>query len=82
MPRKWTDEQRAAQAERCRANRPWEHSTGPRTTEGKRKVSQNGCKAADWDMWFSAWLACDSRRVGVIRCRLARREATKARWKS
>jgi len=25
-------------------NRPWEHSTGPRTPEGKKKVANNGRK--------------------------------------
>lgn len=44
MPRTWTPEQRAAAAERIRANRPWEKSTGPRTRAGKRNASKNAYK--------------------------------------
>lgn len=44
MPRIWTDEQRAAAAERIRASKPWEKSTGPRTSRGKKKSSQNAVK--------------------------------------
>lgn len=40
----WTPEQRAAQAARLRALRPWERSTGPRTLEGKARSSQNALK--------------------------------------
>lgn len=41
MANGWTDERRQAQAEAIRAWRPWERSTGPRSAEGKRKVSRN-----------------------------------------
>jgi hypothetical protein len=41
MPRKWTVEQRQQQAEAMRRLKPWEQSTGPCTTGGKLKVSQN-----------------------------------------
>lgn len=44
MPRIWTAEQRAEQAARCRANRPWLESTGPKTTEGKAKSARNAYK--------------------------------------
>ena len=45
MPgRKWTAKQRKAQAESIRRSRPWDKSTGPRTTEGKAKTSQNALK--------------------------------------
>lgn len=37
----WTPERRAKQAEIIRATQPWTKSTGPRTTEGKEKSSQN-----------------------------------------
>lgn len=37
----WTPERRARQAEMIRQTRPWEHSTGPRTKEGKAISSQN-----------------------------------------
>ena len=44
MPRQWTDAQRLAAAERARKNRPWQHSTGPRTFMGKRRSSKNSYK--------------------------------------
>lgn len=40
MPR-WTDEARAKQAEKICTWRPWEHSTGAKTPEGKAKVAMN-----------------------------------------
>ena len=42
--RKWTARQRKAQAEAIRRSRPWEKSTGPRTTAGKAKASQNALR--------------------------------------
>lgn len=45
--RKWTDEQRKAQAEKLKQTKPWELSTGPKTTKGKKKVAQNGRKNAN-----------------------------------
>lgn len=39
--RKWTEEERARQAEICRKNKPWEKSTGPRTKEGKDRSRWN-----------------------------------------
>jgi hypothetical protein len=51
MPRKWTPEQRARQAEKCRRDRPWDHATGPRTDAGKhiaaRNATTHGLRAAD-----------------------------------
>ena len=40
----WTPERRAAQAARCRANRPWEKSTGPKTAAGKARCALNSHK--------------------------------------
>ena len=40
----WTPERRQAQRDRINATRPWEHSTGPRTPEGKAICSQNAAK--------------------------------------
>jgi hypothetical protein len=40
----WTPERRAAQAEAIRRWKPWEHSTGPRTAEGKRRAAKRGWK--------------------------------------
>lgn len=43
MPR-WTAESRARQAEIARQNRPWAHSTGPKTPEGKARMRYNAYK--------------------------------------
>ena len=50
MPRQWTDEQRQAQAARCRNQQPWRQSTGPKSVAGKRKVSQNPRKPASFEL--------------------------------
>lgn len=44
MTKGWSEERRRAQAERCRRNKPWEHSTGPKTKGGKARSSINGYK--------------------------------------
>lgn len=41
MANGWTLERRQRQAEQIRRWRPWEQSTGPRTPEGKARVSRN-----------------------------------------
>lgn len=43
MPR-WTDEARQAQAERMRNQKLWESDNGPKTPEGKKRVSMNALK--------------------------------------
>ena len=43
MPR-WTEESRKAQAERIRAQKPWEHTTGPKTEEGKARCAKNATR--------------------------------------
>lgn len=40
----WTPERRARQADRIRQTRPWRHSTGPKTSAGKKKSSQNAAR--------------------------------------
>jgi hypothetical protein len=37
----WTNERRQQQSQRIRACRPWEKSTGPRSTEGRAISSRN-----------------------------------------
>lgn len=37
----WTAERRARQAALIRAWKPWQQSTGPKTTAGKAKASRN-----------------------------------------
>ncbi len=44
MPRKWTDEQKRQQAEKIRRWKPWEHSTGPKTAQGKARSRYNALK--------------------------------------
>jgi len=59
MPgRKWTDEQRARQAEVCRRVQPWKHSTGPNTFAGKLASARNGFSRFSFSASrFSALLA-------------------------
>ena len=40
----WTTERRLRQAQLIKQWKPWEHSTGARTTEGKATVSRNAFK--------------------------------------
>lgn len=42
--RQWTLAQRKRQAELIRQWKPWQHSTGAKTLEGKAKVSRNAFK--------------------------------------
>ena len=42
--RSWTQEQRERQREAIQGWRPWEQSTGPKTSDGKSRVSRNGWK--------------------------------------
>ena len=44
MATPWTLERRQRQAELIRSWKPWEQSTGPRTPEGKARVSRNAWK--------------------------------------
>jgi hypothetical protein len=48
--RSWTPEQRERQRDAITRWKPWEQSTGPRTTEGKARVSQNGWKGGAREM--------------------------------
>ena len=43
----WTLERRKRQAELIQTWRPWERSTGPRTSEGKRRSAMRGYKGAE-----------------------------------
>jgi hypothetical protein len=47
MANGWTPERRARQAQLIHTWRPWERSTGPRTSEGKARVARNAFKG-DW----------------------------------
>ncbi|MCL2648186.1 MAG: hypothetical protein FWD61_14445 [Phycisphaerales bacterium] len=39
---RWTPEARRMQAERCCQTQPWKRSTGPTSSEGKKRVAANG----------------------------------------
>lgn len=41
MANGWTPERKARMAELIRTWRPWEHSTGPRSAEGKARAARN-----------------------------------------
>ena len=47
--RNWTPEQRQQQAERIKKWKPWEQSTGPRSSEGKAAASRNAWKGGTRD---------------------------------
>lgn len=44
MANGWTEERKRKQAEAIRRWKPWEKSTGPKTEEGKARVSLNAWK--------------------------------------
>lgn len=44
----WTPEQRQRQAEAIRRWKPWTRSTGPRSVQGKVKVSGNAYTGSEW----------------------------------
>ena len=44
MANGWTPERKRRQARLIHTWRPWERSTGPRTREGKARVSRNAYK--------------------------------------
>lgn len=48
--RKWTPEQKRQQAEAIKNWKPWEQSTGAKTTQGKAIVSRNAYRGGSWRM--------------------------------
>ncbi|GJL85253.1 MAG: hypothetical protein DHS20C02_10280 [Micavibrio sp.] len=48
--RAWPEKRRKAQAERAKTQKPWKHSTGPKTAEGRAKTSQNAYKHGFYDV--------------------------------
>lgn len=48
MANGWTAERRARQAAMIRTWKPWEQSTGPRSTAGKAKASRNAYIGGEW----------------------------------
>lgn len=45
--RQWTDEERKKQAEAIKNWKPWEKSTGPRTSYGKNRSALNALKTGE-----------------------------------
>ena len=46
--RHWTIEQRQQQAQAIQRWKPWELSTGPKSAQGKAKVSGNAYAGGEW----------------------------------
>ena len=44
MAKGWTAERRSKQSAAIQSWRPWDHSTGPRTPDGKKRVAQHAYK--------------------------------------
>jgi hypothetical protein len=63
--RNWTPEQRREQAERIKAWRPWEQSTGPRTAEGKAAAAQNAYSGGHRQMMRELGKALRAQRKGL-----------------
>ena len=50
MANGWTPERKARQSELIRQWKPWEHSTGAKTVEGKAIVAKNAVKNGLWSI--------------------------------
>lgn len=62
MAGEWTEERRALMREKIKDWKPWQHSTGAKTPEGKAKVAQNACKGRGWQKdKFRKWVARNRR---------------------
>jgi hypothetical protein len=48
MTRGWTEERRRKQAEMIRKHKPWDKSTGPKSSKGKAKSSMNALKSGGY----------------------------------
>jgi hypothetical protein len=47
----WSSERRPRQANAIRCWRPWEHATGPRTSEGKAQSARNADRGGQRPRW-------------------------------
>jgi hypothetical protein len=67
--RTWTLEQRQRQSEVIKRWKPWEKSTGPKSPEGKRAVSQNAFSGGDllklWELINEINQALRQQRQGL-----------------
>ena len=48
MVNAWTADRRVRQGRAIRRWRPWEHATGPRTSEGKARSARNADRGGEW----------------------------------
>jgi len=69
--RKWTDAQRAAQAAKCRAQKPWAHATGPRTASGKSISSGNAYRHGYRSVPYRRFCAVLAAQKAYVRTLLA-----------
>lgn len=73
MGRGWTPERKARQAALIRNWKPWERSTGPKTSEGKARTARNAFKGGHWRElreWTKAMNALlEEQRDGLQRLR-------------
>lgn len=65
MANGWTLERRARQAERIRAWRPWEQSSGPKTDAGKAVVAHNAWKGGTRQVLRELARALGEQREGL-----------------
>lgn len=40
----WSTERRRKQAQNCKETKPWKHTTGPKTEDGKAVIARNALK--------------------------------------
>ena len=65
MANGWTPERKARQAELIRQWRPWEKSTGPRTSAGKQVSSRNRERGGLRELLRSIGRALRAQRKGL-----------------
>ncbi len=65
----WTKESRERQRQRITKHKPWEKSTGAKTTEGKQRSAQNANKGKGLLRKLRKQIACIHReRLEFLRC--------------
>ena len=68
----WTPERKAQQSALIRRWKPWEKSTGPKSPEGKTKVSRNAFKGGWRDLLRDVSLALrqqEKARLRMVECK-------------